>query len=294
MASSPGLSQSVRALVSHQLWSRRALALSGSLHALLFALAGWATRGGHQGPPPMSPEHVTRAYAVHYLVLVRPPSRPGPRPERRSASRLAPVASVTFPAIPPSTATVAASGIRSEPRRSPVQMEELVPGSITGIGKIIPTPGSDATPGRGLAGMLGFRGPGPGQAGPPRRGPDRVAQLVGRVGSACPEFRRPAGGANRHAGVAVAFVVDTNGTVDPETLRVIESLNRPPNENRFHSHIYAVGARVRVDGDRIEPAAYDSVLRHEVTSHVASLVFRPALRQGRAIRSTVLVSCQTS
>jgi len=31
-----------------------------------------------------------------------------------------------------------------------------------------------------------------------------------------------------------------------------------------------------------------------VASHVAHLMFRPALSEGQAIRSTVLVSCQTS
>jgi hypothetical protein len=32
----------------------------------------------------------------------------------------------------------------------------------------------------------------------------------------------------------------------------------------------------------------------DVASHVTGLVFRPALREGRAVRSTVLVSCQAS
>jgi hypothetical protein len=94
--------------------------------------------------------------------------------------------------------------------------------------------------------------------------------------------------------VAVAFVVDTNGRVDPQTLRVIESPNRPQSENRVHSHIYIVGATVRDDLERLNPAAYDSLVTHEVASHVADLLFRPALSEGRAIRSTVLVSCQTS
>jgi hypothetical protein len=94
--------------------------------------------------------------------------------------------------------------------------------------------------------------------------------------------------------VAVAFVVDTNGRVDPRTLRVIASPNRPQTENRVHSRIYIVGATAREDRDRLNPAAYDSLVTHEVASHVADLRFRPALREGGAIRSTVLVSCQTS
>jgi hypothetical protein len=142
--------------------------------------------------------------------------------------------------------------------------------------------------------MLGFRAPAATRARPARPGQDRVAELVGEVGSACPELRTPEAWSKRQFAVAVAFVVDTNGGVDPATLRVIESPERPQTEHRFHAHIYVVGASVRVDRRRISPAAYDSVLTEEVASHVAGLVFRPALRQGRTIRSTVLVSCQTS
>jgi hypothetical protein len=94
--------------------------------------------------------------------------------------------------------------------------------------------------------------------------------------------------------VAVAFVVDTNGTVDPATLRVIESPGRPQTDHRFHARIYVVGTSVRMDPGRIPATAYDSVLTEEMASHVAGLMFRPALREGLAIRSTVLVSCQTS
>jgi hypothetical protein len=141
--------------------------------------------------------------------------------------------------------------------------------------------------------MLGFQAPTTG-ARPARLGQDRVAELVGEAGSACPELRTPAAWSKRQFAVAVAFVVETNGTVDPATLRVIESPDRPQTEHRFHSHIYVVGASVRVDPGHINPAAYDSVLTEAVASHVAGLVFRPALREGRAIRSTVLVSCQTS
>jgi hypothetical protein len=58
--------------------------------------------------------------------------------------------------------------------------------------------------------------------------------------------------------------------------------------------MYIVAATVRDTRDRPDPAAYDSLVTHEVASHVADLVFRPALSRGRAVRSTVLVSCQTS
>jgi hypothetical protein len=92
----------------------------------------------------------------------------------------------------------------------------------------------------------------------------------------------------------VAFVVDTNGTVDQRTLRVTDAPGGPPGEKQFHSHIYVVGAGAPTAGDPVEPAPNDSVLTSEVTSHVAGLHFRPALSQGQAIRSTVLVSCQVS
>jgi hypothetical protein len=190
--------------------------------------------------------------------------------------------------------TVADAGTRGEPQRSTLQVQELSPGTIAGIGLVTPTPGSDAAPGRGLAGKLGLPAPRLGEAAPLRRGLDRVAELVSGAGSACPELWRPATWANREVAVAVAFVVDTNGRVDRQTLRVIESPNRPQTENRVHSHIYIVGATVRDDRNRLNPAAYDSLVTHEVASHVADLLFRPALSEGRAIRSTVLVSCQSS
>jgi len=94
--------------------------------------------------------------------------------------------------------------------------------------------------------------------------------------------------------VSVAFVVDTNGAVEPATLQVIESPGQPRTDRRFHARVYVVGASMRVDAGRILPAANDSVLTEEVASHVAGLAFRPALREDQAIRSTVLVSCRTS
>jgi hypothetical protein len=293
MASSPGPERPIQPFVPRHSWSPWATAGSASLHALMFALAGWASRGGFQRPSPTPSEHVTRAYAVHYLVLVRPPTRPEPQPERRPAGLPAPVASVTVPATPPGMPTVADAGTRGEPQRSALQVQELSPGTVAGVGQVIPTPGSDAAPGRGLAGMLALRAP-LGDVGPLPRGLDRVAELVSGASSACPELWRPVTWANREIAVAVAFVVDTNGRVDPQTLRVIGSPNRPQTENLVHSHIYIVGATVRDDRDHLNPAVYDSLVTHAVASHVADLLFRPALSEGRAVRSTVLVSCQTS
>jgi hypothetical protein len=293
MAPSPGPERPIRLFPHCQPWPRQVFASSVVLHVLGFALAGWTTQGRHRALISAPPEHMTRAHAIHYLVLTRPPTRPEPRPERRPPSPPGPVASVRASATPPGSVNVVDSASQSMPRRSALQTEELAPGATVGIGQIISTPHSDSTGGRGLAGVLGFRKPTTG-IGPANRGLDRVAELVGRAGSACPELRTPAAWSKRQFAVAVAFVVDTNGAVDPATLRVIESPGRPQTEHRVHSHIYVIGATVRVDTGRINPAAYDSVLTEEVASHVAGLVFRPALIEGRAIRSNVLVSCQTS
>jgi hypothetical protein len=92
----------------------------------------------------------------------------------------------------------------------------------------------------------------------------------------------------------MAFVVDTNGMVDRTTLRVIESPSRPQSDHRFRAHIYVVGAKVQPQPGSVDPAAYDSVVTREVASHVADLMFRPALRAGQTVRSTVLISCQTA
>jgi hypothetical protein len=270
MALSPAPERLFRPFPHRQPWPRRVFASSVALHALGFALAGWGTHVKFRTLISTSPQHVTRAYAVHYLVLTRPPIRPAPRPPRPPRS----VASAT----PPGNVNVVDSASQSTPPRRPaLQAEALV----------------DSTGGRGPAGMLGLQ-VSTTSVGQARRGLDRVVELVGGAGSACPELRPPAAWNRRVFAVAVAFDVDTNGAVDPATLRVIESPGRPQTDHRFHARIYVVGASVRVDPGRIPAAAYDSVLTEEMASHVAGLMFRPALREGLPIRSTVLVSCQTS
>jgi hypothetical protein len=294
MAFSSGPEWPLRFLPPQRPWSRRVLAGSAALHGLVFALACWVTRGGYQGPPSSPVVHTTRAYDLHYLVLTRP--RPKTKPEhwteRAPARRQGKVAPELVAATPPSS--IPDSGSRREPARSLLQIRELPPGRVAGIGQVIATAASGASRGRGILGILGFRVPGPDEIGPPRRGLDRVADLVTGAGSACPELRPPAALAHRELAVAVAFVVDTNGVVDRATLQVVESPGRPPSQQRFRSHIYVVAATVRPDRSRIDPAGYDSVVTHEVASHVADLVFRPALKEGRKVRSTVLISCQTS
>jgi hypothetical protein len=293
----------LRVLPPRQRWSRAAFAWSAGLHLFGFGLLAWITRGDHQLPS-ATVLLTTRAYALHYLALsgapVRRRAEPRPRIEAKSEPQPArlpvrwaePVTHGRLEVTPPATFPFPAT--RSEPAPSPVEVRELDPGVVAGVGSVVATGGSGPAAKPDLLGTLGFRVPAPGEVGQPERGLDRIAELKGGAGSACPEFRPPIAFARRGLAVTVAFVVDTHGIVDRTTLRVIESPGRPQTEHRFQSHIYVVGAKVRPDRGHIDPAAYDSVVSHEVTSHVADLAFRPALKEGRTVRSTVLISCQTS
>jgi hypothetical protein len=240
-----------------------ALAWSAALHTLGIGLAGWATHGRYHEPRPTLELHTTRAYALHYLTLLPPKPPPEPRPTRATTG-------VRRPAPLPQAA---AAPVRLEPPRRPLKVEELPPGEVAGIGQTVARPAAEP---------------------PPRavRGVDRPAALVAAAGSACPELPVPGDRARREVAVTVAFVVDTNGKVDPSELRVIESPGRPPSGRRFYPRIYVVGARVARHPSRVDPAGYDSMVTRAVTSHVAGLTFRPALSDGRPVRSTVLVACQ--
>jgi hypothetical protein len=308
MAFSSAPDRVMRLFPVRQPWPRQVFASSLAVHALGFALVGWATHGKFGTAFPPSPQQVSRAYAVRYLALNSLPVRPAARSERRPPMRSAPVTRVRPSATLPSDRSVVESASQSAPPSAPqtaslrtprtvsrpptLEAEALAPGATAGIGEIVPTPHSDSTGGRGLAGMLGFRGPTTAVE-PARHGLDRLPELVGGTGSACPEPRPSGAGAGRQSAVAVTFVVDTNGRVDRATLQVIESPSQPRTDHRFHARIYVVGASLRGDHGRIPPTASDSVLTEAVASHVAGLVFRPAMREDRVIRSTVLVSCQT-
>lgn len=277
------------------------------MHVLGFALVGWATHEKFGTAISPSPQQVSRAYAVRYLVLNSLPVRPESGSERRPPKRLEPVTrvSATLPAdrsvVESASQGMSLSMLQTAPLSTPQNVprpptpeaEALAPGATAGIGEVVSTPHTDSAGGRGLAGLLGFRGP-TAAVEPARHGLDRLPELVGGTGSACPEPRPSGAGAGRQSAVAVAFVVDTNGRVDPATLQVIESPGQPRTDHQFHARVYVVGTSLRVDHGRIPPSATnDSVLTEEVASHVAGLVFRPALREDRVVRSNVLVSCQT-
>jgi hypothetical protein len=309
MAFPPAPERFIRLFPRRQPWPRQVFASSLALHAVGFALVGWATHGKFRELISTSSQQVTRAYAVSYLVLNGAPARPGARHERRPPGLAGPVAPVRASPTPLGGVTVVGTvsqstlgsappsapenTLRSAPPQPALQAEALAPGAIAGIGQLIPTTHSDSTGGRGLAGMLGFRAPEIG-VDSARRGLDRLPELMGGTGTACPELQVPAASTKPQTAVAVTFVVDTNGTVDPATLQVIESPGQPRTDRRFHARVYVVGASALADSGRSPPAADDSALTEEVASHVADLVFRPALRRGRAIRSSVMVSCQTS
>jgi hypothetical protein len=304
MAFSSAPERIMRLFPVRQPWPRQVFASSLAVHALGFALVGWAAHGKAGTAFSPSPQQVTRAYAVRYLALNSLPVRPAASSERRPSMRSAPVTPVRPWATLPSDGSVAESASQRAPLSTPpiasqtvphpptLKAEALAPGATAGIGEIVPTSHSDLTGGRGFAGMLGFRGPATAVE-PARHGLDRLPELVGGTGSACPEPRPSGAGAGQQSAVAVAFVVDTNGRVDPATLQVIESPDQPRTDHRFHTRVYVVGASLRVDHGRIPPTASDSVITKEVASHVAGLVFRPALRADRVVRSSVLVSCQT-
>jgi hypothetical protein len=290
-------------------WPRRVFASSLALHALGFALVGWATHGKFGTAASPSPRQMSRTYAVRYLVLNSLPVRPVARSERRPPVRSAPVIPVRPSAILYADRSMVESASQSAPLSTPqlaslstpqtalrpptLETEALAPAATAGIGEIVSTPHSDSTGGRGLAGILEFRGSTT-VVEPARHGLDRQPELVGATGLACPELRSSAARTKRQATVAVAFVVDTNGRVDRATLQVIESPGQPRTDHRYHARVYVVGANLRMDSGRTLPTANDSALTEEVASHVAGLLFRPALREDRVVRSTVLVSCQTS
>jgi hypothetical protein len=122
----------------------------------------------------------------------------------------------------------------------------------------------------------------------------QAATLVTPAGSACPELPVPPEWNGREVSVAVAFVVDTSGRVDPSRIQTVESPGRQSAERQFYPRIYVVGTKAGPVRGGANPASSDSVVTQAVTSHIAALRFRPALVGGRPVRSTVLVACHHS
>jgi hypothetical protein len=121
----------------------------------------------------------------------------------------------------------------------------------------------------------------------------QAAALVTPAGSACPELPAPAWN-RREISVAVAFVVDTGGKVDPARIHIVESPGRQSAGRGFYPRIYVVGTKAGPARGGVDPAHYDSLVTHTVINHIAALQFRPARVGGRPVRSTVLVACHQS
>ena len=254
-----------RSLGPHR-WS---LPSSAAVHGLVLALAAWSPDGRPQ-PATVAPEQrATRSFALYYLDPPPAPTvaeRPGQPPSEPDPSRPSAPVPAEFPPIPVLSLNRLPSG----------------PTARTAFAARA-EPGFERTTIRRSAAALPA----------PRHGVDRGAELLSEVASACPDLRKPAWTGSDVA-VSVGFVVDTNGTVDSRTLQVVRSPARPQTDHSVYSHIYTVATGARDDPDRLGPAAYDSLMTRDVAAHVMDLAFRPALREGQAIRSTVLVSCQAS
>jgi hypothetical protein len=128
------------------------------------------------------------------------------------------------------------------------------------------------------------------------RGSSHVAELLTKAGDACPELRRPQHLDTRETGleVAVSFVVDSLGAVDPATLQVLQAPGTPVSGMGFVPHIYAVGTTARVDRSLPEAAPeFGAIIARDVLRQVAGLRFRPGTRNGRPTRSSVMVACRS-
>jgi hypothetical protein len=267
-----------------------ALALSAALHTAGLGVAGWATSGQYREVSGPAELRATRAYALTFLTMVptRPRLIPAPKPsptavrqrrELHPPTPPAPSASVSGATAGPGSAGASDQPSAAlEPAGSPLQAQELAPGMT--VAAIPRTPPPAET---GL------------ESGPPiPRGVYQAASLVTAAGSACPELPAAPNWGRREVSVAVAFVVDTSGRVDPSRIHIVESPGREPAGRGFYPRIYVVGTRAGPTRGVVGPAGYDSLVTHTVTSHIAALRFRPALVGGRPVSSTVLVACHQS
>jgi hypothetical protein len=273
-----------------------AVPLSAAIHGgiLLVALGGtvrWQLFELYRDPP-----RQTRVVPVAYLIppptAPKPPGPSRPAPASRSVRALRPsspgpdgAAPVTHLSIQGATLALADGSPVADPGGTEfaVAARSLMPGEMVGIGNLGPDGPGDNKPAPPTEG---------GMAG---RGRMQVAELVSPAGTACPTLHRPAdwGGSADGFVVAVAFVVDSTGAVDPATLRVVQSPNRVRVSGEFYSHIYAVSGTAETDASlRQTGGEWDSLAVDDVRRHVKYLAFRPALRDGRPERSTVMVSCQ--
>jgi hypothetical protein len=261
------------------------LTLHGALLALVFAGSGY----WRSAQP--APYALLKAKVLAFTYM--PPAPP---------ARMAYNGSWDRPSGPPVPARPARSEHRRFPRLLPrLNPAELIPTTRTHLPlrTVAPRPVAprNVAPARGAGGPdanavgTSDEGFGPGAG----RGATRTTELIGKAGDACPVLRRPPHLDRRHGGMAVAvtFVVDTFGAVDRASLQVVQRPGEPPEATGFIPHIYVVGASALVDRSLPERAgAYGTIAAGDVVRHVADLRFRPALKNSRPVRSSVLVACQ--
>ena len=318
--SSPG--RPVRFLPPRPPRSPGACVLSATLHALLLGLAAWAAGGSYETRQPAPTLQTSRFYAVHYLAL----ADPGPMieassdwrsvglrprsPARSKASRTrAPASGMTAPTGDPApeperTAQPGPRVPTSNTARPPLQssapqgsapgpndVQELRPGEVAGIGQVV-SAGRNAPAEGGILDQLGFRAPTREEVGASKPGENRVAELVTGTSSACPALDPPTRWSRPALFVSVSFVVDSRGAVDHGSIRDVESPDHPQSDRRYHSHIFVVAATLKKGAGVVTPDRYDALVTSELSSHAAGLPFRPALEDGRPVRSSVLISCQ--
>lgn len=289
---------------AHGKLSVLAASLSTTAHAALFALVlahgdAWqyrvqAVRSGHAAAPVVA-RYVALQPVAQAAPATRPPAAPTPakRVARRTTQLQTPAPRIRLatqqpviqedegPLAPPALRPMEVQYARA-PVSAPLSSEPVSTSTE-------PRPGAQSREDGEAAGAP--RAPMFG------RGDLRVAELVTAPGTACPALRQPPGWKARDGAliVAVGFVVDTQGVVDPNSLRIVQSAAGPHAPNEYFSHIYVVGQNPTVDRQLREAgASWDSVVTDDVVRHVKALAFRPATRDGHAERSTVLVSCQAS
>lgn len=216
--------------------------------------------------------------------MTAPTGGPAAEPER-TAQQGAPIPT------PSETRSSFQSAAPRGPAPEPNDVQELRPGEVAGIGQV-GAGGRNAMEGAGILDRLGFRPTTRQEVGASNPGEDQVAELVTGTSSACPALDAPARWSRRSLVVSVSLVVDSTGAVDQKSIRVVESPDHPQSDRRYHSHIFVVAAALKGDPGATTPDRYDSLMRSELSSHAAGLIFRPAMEDGQPVRSSVLISCQ--
>lgn len=258
--------------------------LSVAMHAVLIALVVWAAgRFASRHPASVAARRVHQ-HTLHFISLMPVPPRPADPP---ATSRVAHAARHAHHMWRGHAALALAVRM---PRVVVLGSEASTPEPDPPIGGLLHV-AVGARLGELAREVLPANRMGDGSA---AAGADlKVVELRSATATACPVLRRPPGADDEDLTVTAAFEVDSAGMVDPATLRMLELPGQPRTEYGIYSHLFAVTTRVKVDRDLPDVnAPYDSALADDMARHVAELRFRPALRNGRPTRASVLITCQ--